>query len=288
MSGLVIRHGSPSWWNSPDIWVAKQGSGGATVVAAPVAGQTYDVWVRVTNTSSAPLSVPSLPWLLQVVWAIPFGSSIPLSTLTAANNLDSSTVPQLAAGASLPIKCSTPWTPVFENAGHECLVAWTFASNIPYPNEPYLDGNAGPANNWSIAQHNLGVLAVGSGHMRRFQYSFQMCNVGGEAGSFVIGARQAALAEIEQFLPGVPGGRSILERPGKVERLGIVASADASAAELENAPAELTVKIAPLSCRRFTLVGLLPEGNALINVTQSRDQRVLGGLSVLAMAEEQK
>jgi hypothetical protein len=34
------------------------------------------------------------------------------------------------------------------------------------------------------------------------------------------------------------------------------------------------------------LGGVLLTGNALINVTQSRDQRVVGGLSVLAMAEE--
>jgi hypothetical protein len=34
------------------------------------------------------------------------------------------------------------------------------------------------------------------------------------------------------------------------------------------------------------LGGVLAEGNALINVTQSRDKRVVGGLSVLAMAEE--
>jgi hypothetical protein len=84
----------------------------------------------------------------------------------------------------------------------------------------------------------------------------------------------------------VPGGRAVLDKPGKVERLGIVASADPSAAELERARAKLTVKIAPQSCRRFTLGGVLAEGNALINVTQSRDKRVVGGLSVLAMAEE--
>jgi hypothetical protein len=86
----------------------------------------------------------------------------------------------------------------------------------------------------------------------------------------------------------VPGGRAVLDSPGKVERLGIVASADPSAAELERAPAELSVKIGRQSCRRFTLGGLLPEGNALINVTQRREERVVGGLSVLAMAEEKR
>jgi hypothetical protein len=34
------------------------------------------------------------------------------------------------------------------------------------------------------------------------------------------------------------------------------------------------------------LGGSLQEGNALIHVTQSLDERVVGGLSVLVMAEE--
>jgi hypothetical protein len=286
MTGLIIRHGSPNWWNSPDIWVAAPGTGGSPPVANPVAGQTYDVWVRVTNSTGASISTPTLPWGLQVLWAIPFGGSIPLSALPAGDILNSSSINTVAAGASVEIRCTNQWTPIFENGGHECLVAWTNAGNISYPDEPYLAGDAGPGDNWSIAQHNLGVLPVGSSHMRRFQYSFQICNVGREEQGFVVSARQAPLDEIAAFLPGVPGGRTVLHKPGKVERLGIVASADASAAELEKAHAELVVKIAPMSCHRFTLGGVLPEGNALINVTQSRDQRVVGGLSVLVMAEE--
>ena len=189
-------------------------------------------------------------------------------------------------GASVSIKCANQWTPVFENGGHECLIAWTNASNIAYPFQPDLDGSAGPGDNWSIAQHNLGVLPVGSGKRHLIKYAFQVCNGADEERGFVVAARQAPLEEIEAFLPGVPGGRAILDKPGKVERLGIVASADPSDAELEQARAELTVKIAAQRCRRFTLGGVLTEGNALINVTQSHDERVGGGLSVLAMAEE--
>ena len=74
----------------------------------------------------------------------------------------------------------------------------------------------------------------------------------------------------------------------KVDGGAQVLSGNASAAELERAPAELKVKIAPRSCLAFTLTGVLPEGNALINVTQTRDERVVGGLSVLAMAEEKR
>jgi hypothetical protein len=130
------------------------------------------------------------------------------------------------------------------------------------------------------------VLPVGSNKRHLIKYAFQVCNGADEERGFVVSARQAPLEEIEAFLPSVPGGRAVLDKPGKVERLGIVATADPSAAELERAPAELSVTIARHSCRRFTLGGVLAEGNALINVTQSRDQRVVGGLSVLAMAEE--
>ena len=292
MSGLVIRHGSPNWWLSPDIWVASPPSTSTSPhVANPVAGQTYDVWVRVKNSTGATISgpPPALPWSLNVVWAIPSAGPIPLSTLPSGDVLNETTLlDPIAGGASAPIKCANQWTPVFENGGHECLIAWTNANNIAYPNEPYLDGDAGPGDNWSIAQHNLGVLPVGSSKRHLIRYAFQVCNGADEERDFVVAARQAPLEEIEAFLPGAPGGRAILDKPGKVERLGIVASADPSDAELEKARAELTVKIGRQTCRRFTLGGVLTEGNALINVTQSRDQRVVGGLSVLAMAEERK
>jgi hypothetical protein len=113
-------------------------------------------------------------------------------------------------------------------------------------------------------------------------------NGGSRSDSLTSSDHRSPLKEIEAFLPGWPGGRTVLDRPGKFERLGIVASPNASDAELERAPAELKVKIAPRSCVPFTLSGVLPEGNALINVTQTRHERVVGGLSVLAMADKQK
>ena len=180
---------------------------------------------------------PALPWVLNVVWAIPTAGPIPLSTLPSGDVLNESTLPRSypQRRASVAIKCMNQWTPVFENDGHECLVAWTNASNIAYPVEPSLDGSAGPGDNWSIAQHNLGVLPVGSSKRHLIKYAFQVCNGADEERGFMVAARQAPLEEIEAFLPGVPGGRAILDKPGKVERPGIVASADPSAAELEQA-----------------------------------------------------
>ena len=133
------------------------------------------------------------------------------------------------------------------------------------------------------------MLSTGSHKAKRprFDYAFQVCNGADDERRFVVAARQAPLSEIAAFLPGVPGGRTVIDRPGKVEGLGIVASDHSDPAELEAAAAVLSpVKIAPRSCRAFTLGGSLQKGNALIHVTQSLDERVVGGLSVLVMAEE--
>ena len=70
---LVIHHGSPRWWLSPDIWVTKPGGSNAPPgVGNPMAGTVYDVQVRVLNESSSVVS----DWTLFVCWAIPTIGSI--------------------------------------------------------------------------------------------------------------------------------------------------------------------------------------------------------------------
>ncbi len=46
------------------------------------------------------------------------------------------------------------------------------------------------------------------------------------------------------------------------------------------------VRLAPLTCTGFSLVGVLQEGMSLIHVTQTFEGRIVGGLSVLVLAEE--
>jgi hypothetical protein len=176
------------------------------------------------------------------------------------------------------------WTPVLKNHGHECLIAaaWTPEGGFPSMN---LDGNSPTTEVFTIAQKNLGVVK-GTKHMRRFQYAFQACNGADETRQFVITAQQGLLSDIDAFLPGMPGGQSILQRPGQVESLGIIESAQADAAQLDAATGVLSsVVIGPHSCQPFTLVGSLYEGNALIHVTESLGEEVVGGLSVLVLAE---
>jgi hypothetical protein len=252
----------------------------------PTAGTVYDVYVRVWN----PYPLPVTDWNLFVCWAIPTAGPIPIppvgQLLNGAPLGSPISVPSGGPGFYKIFKTSMTWTPSFENAGHECLVAVTYDQTIGFPWPSSLPGDAGPTADYSIGQHNLGVLPVPM-HMKRFEYAFQVSNGADEEREFVVEARQAPLSEIAAFLPGVHGRRTKIDKPGKVERLAIVASAKPDPDELEAATAfQLPVKIAPRNCRAFTLSGNLHEGNALINVTQTLDKRVVGGVSVLVMSEE--
>jgi hypothetical protein len=276
---LYIPQGpAPNWWLSPAIWVTPTAGPYTAPGVTPIAGDTFDVWVNVQNPWTAAVD----DWNLYVCWAIPTAGPIPLPP--SSQVLNNAPIGSFAASSAQNLQTATNWKPSF--AGHECLVAVAYDQEGGMPGA--LMGNAVASEAYSIAQHNFGVLPVGS-HMRgrRFQYAFQVCSGDDGGRRFVVAARQAPLSEIESFLPSVPGGRTVLDKPGKVERLGIVASAHPDPEELEAATAALShVEIAPRSCRAFTLGGSLQHGNALIHVTQSLDERVVGGLSVLLMAEE--
>jgi hypothetical protein len=289
MSGpLIINQGSPNWWLSPDIWVALPGAP-STPVANPIAGTTYEVYIRVYN--NYPLAVTD--WNLFVCWAIPTVGPIPLppaaQLLNGAPFGSPINVPAGYPGFFQIFKTSTNWTPSFENGGHECLVAETYFQDVGFPSTG-LNGDAPPTGDYSIAQHNLGVLNMGLGSPRRpprFHYAFQAANGSDKEQGFVIEARLGPLSDIAAFLPCEAHWRKVLERPGKVEHLGIVASAEPHPAELENSTFRSEVKIAPRSCHPHTLTGSLKSGNALIHVTQRVGDRVVGGLSVLVTADRE-
>jgi hypothetical protein len=281
---LYIEQGPAlTWWLSPAIWVTPVAGPFAAPGVTPIAGDSYDVFVKVQNPYSAAVN----DWYLLVCWVIPTVGPIPLPpTSQFLNGLPfGSPLGSFAANSTRNVQTSATWTPAFVNGGHECLIAVAYDPTIGAPGAS-LNGDEVPNEALSIAQHNLGVLPVGSHHKHQFRYSFQVCNGAAEERRFVVAARQAPLSEIAAFLPGVPGGRTVIDHPGKVEGLGIVASHDPDAKELEGANEVLPrIEIGPRSCRAFTLGGSLNRGNALIHVTQSLDERVIGGLSVLVMAE---
>jgi hypothetical protein len=301
MSGiLTLTPGSPHWYLSPDFWVQPHGtpdSGPPGVV--PEAGKSYDVYVRVHNMYS---EATNPDWNLFVEWAIGATGNLPLIQADFLNGtVLSGVVNGLPIGVSVPaasshdVKCATTWVPVYENGGHECLIAavynagaiGTFPYNSPGPPGSLgsLNGNAGSGGegSWSIAQKNLAVLMSDGEPIR---YPFRMGNFAGFQEGFTLVAQQAPLSGIAAFLSGLPGGETVLRHPGKVAHLGIVPSTHPEPRELEVAQPRLeAVKIPSGGHHEFTLVTTVREGNALINVTQHLHGRMVGGLSVLVLAK---
>jgi hypothetical protein len=281
MSGILsIDKGSPQWWLSADIWVTLAGDPTtAPGVGNPVAGATYNVSVRVHDNYSDPVDSG---WNLFVCWVIPTIGSIPIPPAAQILNKGAITV-AVPPMSLVQLETATTWTPSFVNGGHECLIAMAYNEQaVGFP-VTSLNGNAPDTATYSIAQKNLGVVQVGTHPKAPFHYAFQACNSANVEGKFVITAQQAPLSDIATFLPGMPGGRSIADKPGKIANLGITASGVAGS---KAATAVLSsVPIAPHSCQPFTLSGVLEEGNALVHVTQSLDGRVVGGLSVLVLTE---
>ncbi len=295
---LYIQQGpSPTWWLSPAIWVTAQGdpSTGPKVVN-PVAGKPYTVWVEVQNLYPEAYTGG---WDLFVCWGVPFTGTLPSvnigqilnGSMTSAGPQGApitGTIP--AATTTSPgiavLQAATTWIPSLENGGHECLLAAVYDEQAigGLATSTLLDGDAPWTQVDSVAQHNLSVVRS-TGGMRHLPYHFEVWNHADQARDFIVAAWQAPLKGIETFLPGVRGGQTVNERPGKVERLGIIAGAKANAAELEKAASHARVKIPPRGSHPFTLAISLSRGNALIHVTQSLDRRIVGGLSVLAMAE---
>jgi hypothetical protein len=254
------------------------------MVTQPVAGQNYNVVVQVHN----PYNQDYSNWNLYVCWAIPTASPIPISN---THNLSAPPygTPISVAANTANKQYTFPWTPSYENGGHECIIAAAYEQDIGAPGDLIGDGSEkGSDGEISVAQHNFGVLPVGT-HHKRFTYPFQVFNIGKEEREFVVEAQQASLERLADFHRSLPGGKRALEKPGKVERLGISESTDLEriASEAINAnPAKIV--IAPRSCRKLMLSGVLPEGNALLNVTSSFRGRVIGGFSVFLMAEEKR
>ena len=75
-SPLYIQQGpSPTWWNSPAIWLTAQGdpSTGPKVIS-PIVGKPYTVWVEIQNFY---MEADTGGWNLFVCWGIPFTGTLP-------------------------------------------------------------------------------------------------------------------------------------------------------------------------------------------------------------------
>src|SRR5271163_5039344 len=171
---LYIQQGpNPTWWLSPAIWVTAQGdpSTGPKVLS-PIVGKPYTVWVEIQNFY---MEADTGGWNLFVCWGIPFTGTLPSVNIgQILNGAMTSAGPQgapitvtipggtLTSPGIVTLPAATTWTPTLENGGHECLVAAVYDEQDigGLPASILLDGDATWSQSYSVAQHNLGVVAI--------------------------------------------------------------------------------------------------------------------------------
>ncbi|MEI8210687.1 MAG: hypothetical protein WCI02_00925 [Planctomycetota bacterium] len=133
------------FYESPDVWVvAPDGSD------IPAVGLENQVQVRVWNYGSA----PSYGTTVELFWCNPsigvnLGAATPVGT--------QSTMIQPGAHKILTF----PWTPVFVNDGHECLIAQVYdpvSDNLVAPFNPVADRH--------VAQKNLNLIPLAAGQQQ--------------------------------------------------------------------------------------------------------------------------
>jgi hypothetical protein len=155
-----------TFWHSPDVFVAS--SAGANV---PVAGEPNRIFARVNNGGVKDAAgVVVRFWWANPSLAITEASAHLIGTATAF-------VPSGSNGvlSSVIVECPTPWIPVVENGGHECVFAEAW---IPYfdpitaPLDPVVDRH--------VCQRNLHVIEADIG--AEFSFDVEAANlIGGRA-----------------------------------------------------------------------------------------------------------
>jgi hypothetical protein len=127
--------GGATFWESPDVWVTS-----SLGVNQPVPGEDNTVFARVTNLGREQANGV----VVKFWWANP---SLAITETSA--HLIGIGFADIPALRSQIVKCPTPWVPVEENGGHECLLAEAYVPNfdpLTAPMDPVLDRHVGQKN----------------------------------------------------------------------------------------------------------------------------------------------
>ena len=207
-SPLYIQQGpSPTWWNSPAIWLTAQGdpSTGPKVIS-PIVGKPYTVWVEILE-----LLYGGRHWRLEFVRVL--GNSFHRNAAIGQYRAN----PQWRHDLSRPARAADhrhhPWRDFDvardryspsgdnldadpQNGGHECLVAAVYDEQDigGLPTSILLDGDATWNQSYSVAQHNLSVIAISMMMGNIVKYPFQVWNAADDDREFTVEAWQGRSA----------------------------------------------------------------------------------------------
>lgn len=275
---LLIRDGSPNWWESLDIWVVP-GADPNGVAGAPVAGQTAYLWANVTNEGDEDAAQVQVDF-----WVANPSLQIRKST---ANHIGTAYA-DIAAGASQSVLCLVPWNVTIINGGHECVVVEASSSADPLSPPPSDPDVLDAPTYRQIAQRNLSVVSISGQAQREFIIGINAgsrgdknvdvkVEVGGELSKTALeslglrasrnaGAKQIGAVLSDHSLCGSP-------TPGQRQSTQVHVQRGTSAAIYLN-----------IAMREH----LTPDEYVVIRVVESDHGRVIGGLSVVAVSAVEK
>jgi hypothetical protein len=258
---ITIHDGNP-WYLSPDIWTVP-GSDPNGSAAIPAAGEATYVWCRVEN--SGPDQVRDV--VVDFYWADP--STV--ITRTSAHRIGRSFA-TLDPG-SADVLCVSPWAPSWVNDGHVCLVVEISDAGPPAATSVPFD----PPNDPHVAQRNLTLVSMRPGGRMAMVFS-----AGGSGRGGKLIARRGKLAQLRNAakLAGLTGE---LAEAGEVE-FGLLGPEEdrCSPGDLHR---ERKVK-EPQAAVLHVTGEIGPDEGAVILIEEHDDERVVGGLAVLAVHED--
>jgi len=233
-------------------------------------GNTYYLKATVRNTEAFPISNAQV----NLYWADPS------LTITRSNaHLVGSAFVSVDAGKTADALCLSPWTPSYVNQGHECLVAEVIQGS--FSPTGVLDAENDP----HVAQRNLSVIMMSG---TSFHFPFEVWNAERQEQVFTVSAQQASSEQLESVVR-LFGQRLDIPAGGTTHELGFVASPCPDMHGLKGVVPQITqLSLGPYGHTGYSLVGRLEGGAALIHITQTKEHRQVGGLSVLILHRQEE
>jgi len=266
---LEIGDGDP-WWLSPNVW-AVPGNDPEGPPGTPVVDQPCFLHARVSNAGRERATDATV----RFYWANP---AVGFDRTTA--NLIGISYISIDPGKTADVLCLTPWTPIFVNEGHECVLAEAFHPSLdPLPTVPAFN----VPTDRHVAQRNLSVVHAVRG---RFHLAFEVHNPGRKECRFGLSSRQGRPGELESLLPTLGRDFRLPKGHGGLDQLCFVHAPCPDEHDKEkHEPVIEELALAPRQRNGLALVGRLEGEGALVHVLQRVDERIVGGLSVLVLPE---
>jgi hypothetical protein len=267
---LEIQDGDP-WWLSPDIW-AVPGDDPEGPPGIPIVDRPCFLHARVRNRGNTGVEDATV----RFYWANPaIGPNRNTATLVGTSFVS------LTPGQVADVLCLTPWSPIFVNGGHECLIAEAFEPSAdPLPSVP--DFNV-PTDR-HVAQRNISVVMAARAF---FHLGFEVHNPSRKKRRFTVHTKEGDRGQVERLLRALGPGVTLPRTWGRVARAGFLKTPCPDERQIDGAPQKIDgLDTAPGQRHGLTLAGRLEGGAALLHVLQEIDGKTVGGLSVLVLKED--